>query len=247
MCPPLRQVLLLRTWRRDGHSRSSVRSSGPGGALTNHHAPVAGRDFFLQEARPAQQRWITGDQSMSKDRHLRGELELPPLPTYIKEGLNILFIGFNPGERAAQIGHYYGYPGNRFWWLLHHSGLTPSLLKPEEDHTMLDLGYGLTDIVARPSKSSADLAGWELRQGREELLDRLRTYRPRIACYNGKGVYQALTGQRKVSYGRQPTSCVDGVVDFVAASPSGRSREPQAYKLQLYIELRHLAEQMRKD
>lgn len=170
----------------------------------------------------------------------RGDLGLLPLPTYIAPGLNLLFIGFNPGMRSAQIGHYYGYPGNRFWWLLHQSGLTDRLLRPEEDHTLLNLGYGLTDIVARPSKSSNDLAGWELRAGRADLLDKLDRFRPRIACYNGKGVYAALTGKPSPAYGRQPEPVVHGVVDFVAASPSGRSREPVSLKLKLYKELRAL-------
>jgi TDG/mug DNA glycosylase family protein len=175
---------------------------------------------------------------------LRGELGLPPLPDYIRPGLRILFIGFNPGERAAQIGHYYGYPGNRFWWLLYEAGLTDRLLRPEEDQSLLDYGLGLTDIVARPSKSSSDLSGWELREGREALLQKLHTYRPKIACCNGLGVYRALTGRKSVAYGRQPVSVAAGIIDFVAASPSGRSRAPLAHKLALYQELRHLSERV---
>lgn len=170
----------------------------------------------------------------------RGELNLPPLPEYIRTGLAILFIGFNPGQRSAEIGHYYGYPGNRFWWLLHQSGLTPRQFAPEEDHALLDLGYGLTDLVARPSRSSSDLAGWERKIGRDELLAKLHQFKPCIACYNGKGVYQALTGAPSIAYGKQTTQVVPGVMDFLAASPSGRSREPIALKLDLYRELKGL-------
>lgn len=173
-------------------------------------------------------------------RQLKGELGLAPLPKYLKPNLCVLFVGFNPGERSAQIGHYYGHPGNRFWWLLHQSGLTPRLLKPEEDSSMLDLGYGLTDIVARPSKSASDLAGWEFRSGRATLLQELSDYMPRIACYTGKGVYAALTGKHKVEYGLQSDQAMAGVLDFVAVSPSGRSREPLDMKLNLYKQLREL-------
>lgn len=175
---------------------------------------------------------------------LRGDLGLPPLPDHLKPGLKVVFIGFNPGERSAQVGHYYAYPGNRFWWLLWQVGLTDRLLTPAEDLLLPQYGYGLTDLVDRPSKSSADLAGWEMRTGREGLVAKLVHFRPAIACYNGKGIYRALTGRKRVEYGSQPESVVPGVHDFVAASPSGRSREPMAVKLGLYRELAQLVEQL---
>lgn len=171
---------------------------------------------------------------------LRGDLRLPPLPDYLRPGLLVVFIGFNPGERSARTGHYYGHPGNRFWWLLHRAGFTDRLLHPGEDATLSELGYGLTDLVDRPSRSSADLEGWELKDGRAALLRKLQTCRPRFSCYNGRGIYQALTGRRDFAYGEQLEPVVPGVRDFVAASPSGRSREPLARKLQLYAELRAL-------
>lgn len=172
----------------------------------------------------------------------RGDLGLPPLPDHLRPGLRVVFIGFNPGERSAQVGHYYAYPGNRFWWLLHAAGFTERRLRPEEDATLPDLGYGLTDLADRPSKSSGDLAGWELRDGRTALLEKLRTYRPALACYNGLGIYRTLTGRRVVRYGLQPDAVVPGVRDFVAASPSGRSREPIARKLDLYRQLKALVD-----
>ena len=46
---------------------------------------------------------------------MKGELDLPPLPDYLAPGLKVVFVGFNPGETSARRGHYYAYPGNRFW------------------------------------------------------------------------------------------------------------------------------------
>nr|PZN73247.1 MAG: mismatch-specific DNA-glycosylase [Bacillota bacterium] len=163
-----------------------------------------------------------------------------PLPDYLAPGLRVVFVGFNPGESSARVGHYYAYPGNRFYWLLWQAGLTDRLYAPHEDASLLALGYGLTDLVGRSTRSSGDLTPAELRAGREELLAKLARYRPRVACYNGKGIYAALTGSRRVEYGLQPSSVVPGVLDFVAASPSGRSRVPLAEKLRLYRELRAL-------
>jgi TDG/mug DNA glycosylase family protein len=181
-----------------------------------------------------------GDPSVS-ERSLKGELGLPPLPQILRPGLLVVFVGFNPGERSAQIGHYYGHPGNRFWWLLHQSGLTERQLDPTEDQTLPDrYGYGLTDIVARPSKAASDLAGWELREGRQAFLDRMNQVRPAFICYNGKGVYAAAAQKKEVAYGLQPDCLIPGARDFVAASPSGRSREPIAVKLAIMTELAEL-------
>lgn len=162
------------------------------------------------------------------------------LPDYLAPGLRVVFVGFNPGETSAREGHYYAYPGNRFYWLLWQAGLTERRYAPHEDARLLEIGYGLTDLVGRSTRSSGDLSAAELRSGREELLAKLARYRPRVACYNGKGIYAALTGRRRVAYGLQPESVIPGVLDFVAASPSGRSREPLAEKLRLYRELRAL-------
>lgn len=177
---------------------------------------------------------------------VRGELALPGLADLLAPGLRVIFIGFNPGERSALVGHYYAYPGNRFWWLLWQSGLTDRLLQPQEDREMPRYGYGLTDLVDRPSKSSGDLAGWERHAGRDLLLTKLRQYRPRVACYNGKGVHAAAAGLARSEYGLQPQSVVEGTLDFVAASPSGRSREPLQTKLDLYRALQRLIQDTEK-
>ncbi len=110
---------------------------------------------------------------------------LPPLPDYLAPGLDIVFVGINPGERSARIGHYYGHPRNPFWRLLHEAGLTPRRLRPEEDCLLPIFGLGITDIVKRPSRGVADLAGAEFRRGRAALEAKLLAARPRIVCFNG--------------------------------------------------------------
>ena len=37
------------------------------------------------------------------------------VPDYLRVGLNLVFVGFNPSLKSAEIGHYYAGRGNQFW------------------------------------------------------------------------------------------------------------------------------------
>ena len=112
------------------------------------------------------------------------------LPDYLREGLDIVFIGINPGLAAAYSGRYYSGAGNHFWQALHLSGLTPRPMSFEDDHKMLDHGIGFTDVVARTTRGQADLKRSEIEEGAAVLREKLARYRPKIAVFNGKGSVQ---------------------------------------------------------
>jgi TDG/mug DNA glycosylase family protein len=131
-----------------------------------------------------------------------------------------LFIGINPGFISAEAGHYYANPRNAFWRLLHESGLTPVLLTPEEDARMLDFGYGLTDIVKRPSRGVGDLKPADFVAGRQRLVRLVRRFRPRAACFNGKTAFEGAFGKRVFrGFGPQVIRLADTSV-FVLPSTS---------------------------
>lgn len=69
------------------------------------------------------------------------------LPDRLAPGLQVLFCGTAAGTASATRGHYYAGPGNRFWGLLAQTGLTPRLLRPDEDHLMPGFRTGLTDLA----------------------------------------------------------------------------------------------------
>ncbi|HET6871543.1 MAG TPA: mismatch-specific DNA-glycosylase [Sporolactobacillaceae bacterium] len=147
-----------------------------------------------------------------------------PIPDHIKKNLHILFIGFNPSIKSGETGHHFANPNNRFWTILFQAGLTPRKMTPGEDGLLLQYGYGLTNIVARPTKAADEIMKDEYQEGRQILLTKLKTYLPHIACYVGKGVYQELTGKKQVPWGWQDEQVVPGVKDFVAPSSSGLVR-----------------------
>ena len=113
---------------------------------------------------------------------------LPPektLPDYLASNLKLVFIGINPGDYSAQVGHYYARPGNLFWWALSNSGLVPKPLGPENDAELLNLGIGLTDVVKRPTHSSGDLRQDEFDEGAKRTLAAIEKCAPKVACFIG--------------------------------------------------------------
>ncbi|MCQ4086504.1 mismatch-specific DNA-glycosylase [Saccharibacillus sp. JS10] len=163
---------------------------------------------------------------------------MPEVDDHLDYGLSVLFIGFNPSLRSGETGHHYANPRNNFWRILEQSGLTPRRYHPTEDQDLLKLGFGFTNIVARPTRGVEDIAREEYKEGREILRKTLSTYLPKIACYVGKGVYTEFSGRKKANWGFQPQSQVDGVIDFVAPSSSGLVRMPMKEIVEIYTELR---------
>ena len=66
------------------------------------------------------------------------------LPDYLRKKMKILFIGYNPGLRSAELGHHYAGRSNSFFPFLYQSGLISEPLTYEDDALLLPVyGYGL--------------------------------------------------------------------------------------------------------
>jgi len=163
------------------------------------------------------------------------------LPDYLQPGLRLVFVGFNPSMRSAAVGHYYAGPGNLFWPLLYESGLLPTPLTYAEDARILEFGIGLTDLVKRPTPSSAHLSPGEARAGVPQLHAKLVAYAPRVVCFNGKGVYAWYTN-RPVDVGPQ-TDTIGAARLFVVPSTSARNgRWQRQDKAACFQALRHFVD-----
>jgi double-stranded uracil-DNA glycosylase len=118
------------------------------------------------------------------------------VPDILAPGLRIVFCGINPGLRSAAAGHHFANPRNDFWRLLADSGLTPRLLDPSEQWTMLDLGYGLTNAASRTTRGSGDLRRGDF-AGAAERLERIaRDLTPETIAFVGKAAYEGAFGER---------------------------------------------------
>ncbi len=144
----------------------------------------------------------------------------------IAEGLDVLFVGINPGLYSAAIGHHFGRPGNRFWPALHAGRFTPHVLSPFEEAELLEYNLGITNIVARPTAMADELAKSELELGAKQLARKARRYRPRFVAILGVTSYRAGFGHPRAKLGRQPEKLGEATI-WVLPNPSGLNAHHQ--------------------
>jgi len=151
--------------------------------------------------------------------------DLPTLPDLLRPGLDLVFVGINPGERSARRGHYYGHPGNAFWRRLSASPLAGRTLACEDDATLLSAGIGFTDVVKRVITDSTQISDEEMREAVPAFLRRLAPVAPRAVCFTATRPFEANYPRawRSHGWGRQDVAPLLGAEVWVMPSPSGRA------------------------
>src|SRR2546425_7730259 len=125
------------------------------------------------------------------------------VPDVIAPGLRVLFCGINPGLYTAAVGHHFARPGNRFWPALHQSGFTRRLLSPFEEAELLEMGLGITNVVARATATAAELSPEDFVSGGRILRRKIRRFAPHFVAVLGVGAYRVAFGQLKAAIGEQ--------------------------------------------
>ncbi|WP_111931553.1 G/U mismatch-specific DNA glycosylase [Paraburkholderia bryophila] len=148
---------------------------------------------------------------------------LPALPDLLAPGLSLVFCGINPGLRAASTGHHFEGRGNRFWRVLHLAGFTPEQIRPEDDHTLLRYGYGLTTVVPRATAQAADLSRSEIELAAGAFQRKIEQCAPRHVAFLGKMAFSAISGAPTLEWGRQAAR-FGGACAWVLPNPSGLNR-----------------------
>ena len=138
----------------------------------------------------------------------------------IAPGLNVLFCGINPGLYSAWTRHHFARPGNRFWPALFASGFTQRLLRPDEEQELLSYGYGVTNIVRRPTLAADELTRGELLAGARRLRQKVALYRPLSLAVLGLSAYRVAFERPKAGLGLQRESIHETLI-WVLPNPSG--------------------------
>ena len=149
---------------------------------------------------------------------------LPPLRDRIRPGVEILFVGINPGVRSALTGHHFAGFSNRFWKLLYASRLVPEPITFTDDDRLPDWGFGVTNIVARATPGIDTLRPQEYVEGRKKLAAKIRRVTPRVVALVGVTVFRAMFPEHKgpVAPGLQEQTLGSAAV-FVLPNTSGRN------------------------
>jgi TDG/mug DNA glycosylase family protein len=179
-----------------------------------------------------------------------GQSTARTLRHYLRPGLRLVFIGYNPAIYSAEAGHYYARPGNQFWRQLSASGLAGREVRPEDDALLMDdAGIGFTDLCCRPTMRASELGRIEIIEGAHRLHGELMETQPRIALFSGRGIYQ-LFGRHalelpagelaKREYGAQPER-IGETVPWVVPSSSGLASKWHRERLEW---LRRLAKEL---
>lgn len=152
----------------------------------------------------------------------------------IAPGVRVLFVGINPGVRSAQTGHHFAGYSNRFWKLLFEAQLVPEAITFEDDDRLTEFGFGITNLVARPTPGIDTLAPAEYIAGWRILEKKIRRYAPRAVALVGVTLWRAIlpllpvtdterAALKKIrALGQMPLR-VHGAELFVLPNPSGRN------------------------
>src|SRR5437879_1460689 len=219
-------------------------------------APVRARQGKREGPRPGRKdsradRRRDGEQDASRERRDQEELKAwRPTRAQLEAargkgvrdvsapGLSVLFCGINPGLYSAAIGHHFGRPGNRFWPTLHAAGFTLRLLSPYEELEMLDLGFGITNVVERATASADQLENAEFVAGGKRLRAKLKKFAPRFLAVLGVGAFRIAFDNPKATLGLQEATLGDTRL-WVLPSPSGLNAHYQPADLaKVFRELR---------
>ena len=178
----------------------------------------------------------------------------------IKPGVRVLFVGINPGVRSAQTGHHFAGFSNRFWKLLTESRLVPEPITYQDDARLPEFGFGITNLIARPSPGIDDLSPIEYVEGWKTLERKIRRYKPEWVALVGITLFRAIepllvtemmslprrsgvaakAGRSGVAAkaGSQPAR-IHGARVFVLPNPSGRNANfSYAEMLDAFVALR---------
>ena len=143
------------------------------------------------------------------------------------------------------LGFHFARPGNRFWPALHAAGFTNRVLKPQEQWELLANGYGITNVVDRPSKAADELSIEEIKAGAMQLRQKVEYFQPQVLAILGLTVFKTAFGRAEASVGLQEEELGNTKL-WVLPNPSGLNAHYTPLMLaELFAVLRQYAEDLK--
>jgi TDG/mug DNA glycosylase family protein len=137
----------------------------------------------------------------------------------------VLFVGINPGVQSALTGHHFAGFSNRFWKLLFESGLVPERISSVDDGRLPEWGFGVTNLVARPTPGIDTIRREEYADGLTILRRKVRRLKPQVVALLGVTLYRVMfqvPARVTIQVGPQEAT-LEGATVYVLPNPSGRN------------------------
>ena len=153
--------------------------------------------------------------------------DAPTLPDYLRPGLDLVFVGINPGAYSASVGKYFATPQNRFWSALNRSGLTDGReLGPGDEAWLFEhRAIGFTDVVKRSSNSASSLRAADFRTWAPLTQKKLLAASPLVGLFQRHHRLQVVPAVRGgTQTGRR---CARGAAGEARRQPRIRRAEPE--------------------
>ena len=153
------------------------------------------------------------------------------LPDVLTPNLKLVICGSAVSTQSSQAGSYYAGQGNKFWQILHETGLTDRRLLTSEYRELQHYGIGLTDVAKKVAGVDAHIQHDDYDAA--AFAQRMERFQPRIICFNGKKAatvflawqYSRSVKTKEIDYGilPQPTFLYAPLL-FVAPSTSAAAQ-----------------------
>ncbi len=144
----------------------------------------------------------------------------------VGDDVRLVIVGINPGLWTAATNTHFAHPGNRFYPALHLAGITTHQIDqaagftPEDREHLVGRGVAITNICPRATARADELSRRELREGAQQLVDRLESWQPQVIAIAGITAYRQAFGRPSAAKGRQEVRLA-GARLWLCGNPSG--------------------------
>ena len=175
----------------------------------------------------------------SRGRRARGRVATTTpsdVPDVLAPGLDVVFVGINPGRVSAAANAHFANPRNDFWRLLHAAYFTSRLYDPSEQFELLKEGIGVTNAAYRTTPGSGDLRRSDF-AGSAERLERIaEELKPRWFGFVGKEAYRGTFSERP-ELGLQERTLGDTQLFVLPSTSPANAAVPWFDRLEWFFEL----------
>ena len=121
---------------------------------------------------------------------------LPPLRDCIRPPVRVAVCRHQPRDPLSQTGHHFAGASNRFWKLLCESRLVPEPIGYQDDRRLPEWGFGITNLIPRPTPGIDTLRPEEYVAGERALRRKIKRVKPDVVAFVGITLFRAVFKRR---------------------------------------------------